>query len=147
MRVQSRSQGFQNKEGKRHQAAKDRVIRITREKEFTTYPEASIFVFAQLRDENGKQLDAVEFRHPFDMLAYKKSKTTKLTICKAIEVDGEIHTKAKVKARDLKTERLMSELFPDYDLKRIDKYHILGQHPDGEYVASDEQIAQVLGLK
>lgn len=145
MRVQRQSETFQLKEGKSHISAKERVIKVLKDKGFDVFPEGRIYAFVMITDEGGQKLDHIntngEYRHPFDIIAYKKSEKSGLSIAYAIEIDGEIHKKKRIAQRDKRHEQILSLFFPDYHLKRIEKVDVISKH------ITDENILSQLGIK
>lgn len=145
MRVQRQSETFQLKEGRSHISAKDRVIRILREKGYEVYPEGRIYAYVMITDEQGTKLDHIdsigEYKHPFDIIAYKKSEKSGLSIAYAIEIDGEIHKKKRIAQRDKRNEQILSLFFPDYYIKRIEKVDVISKH------ITDDNIIKSLDIK
>lgn len=145
MRVQRQSDTFQNREGNSHRTAKEKVIKALQNNGFETYAESGPYLNGMIIDSTGKKLDHIgkngTYFHPFDILAFKKSVKSGLYIAYAIEIDGEIHEKKRVKVRDELHKEIMNLHFPNYVVKHIDKYDVLPKH-----ITDDNIIAQ-LGLK
>lgn len=145
MRVQRQSEAFQIKEGRTHISAKERVIRILTEKGYNVFPEGRLYAFVMITDEQGNKLDHInsngEYKHPFDIIAYKKSEKSGLSIAYAIEIDGEIHKKKRIAQRDKRHEQILSLFFPDYYIKRIEKVDVISKH------ITDDNIVNQLGIK